>query len=355
MLGNMKNNASANTALTVKWIAVKSSKPSYAPTLEDVARHAGLSPMTVSRALNAPQLVRPKTVEKVMEAVRVTGYIPNALAGGLASRRSKLIAVVVPQINNNMFVDTIQSLSDELGLRGYHILLSVVGYSTNTEAELVTTLLSRRPDGIVLTGIHHTAALKKVILNAAIPVVEIWDLTPTPLDMLVGFSHQRIGQAIAEYLLEQGFRKPGLVWTADKRAEQRKQGLCEILSQHAIKAIPQTDAPLPASLASGRAGFAQLLDQGEYDVIVCSSDTLAQGVIMEAESRGLRVPEDIAVMGFGDLDFAASNRPAITTVSVDRIAIGQRAATLLADRIEQRSGENSIIDIGFHLVKRESA
>ena len=104
--------------------------------------------MTVSRALNTPQLVRPRTVEKVMQAVRATGYIPNALAGGLASRRSKLIAVVVPQINNNMFVDTIQSLSDELAERGYHILLCVSGYTPQTEAELVATLLSRRPDGV---------------------------------------------------------------------------------------------------------------------------------------------------------------------------------------------------------------
>lgn len=101
-----------------------------------------------------------------------------------------------------MFVDTIQSLSDELAERGYHILLCVSGYTPQTEAELVATLLSRRPDGVVLTGIHHTAELKKVILNAAIPVVEIWDLTPTPIDMLVGFSHEKVGQAVADYLLK---------------------------------------------------------------------------------------------------------------------------------------------------------
>jgi LacI family gluconate utilization system Gnt-I transcriptional repressor len=134
--------------------------------------------MTVSRALNTPQLVRPKTVEKVLAAVKATGYIPNALAGGLASRRSKLIAVVVPQINNSMFVDTIQSISDELAVRGYHMLLCVAGYAQQTEAELVATILSRRPDGIVLTGIHHSTELKRVILNASVPVVEIWDLTP---------------------------------------------------------------------------------------------------------------------------------------------------------------------------------
>ncbi len=334
---------------------VKSSKLTRAPTLDDVARTAGLSSMTVSRALNTPHLVRPKTVEKVLQAVRVTGYIPNALAGGLASRRSRLIAVVVPQINNNMFVDTIQTLSDELALRGYHMLLCVAGYTQQTESELVSTLLSRRPDGVVLTGIHHSPELKKIILNAAIPVVEIWDLTPTPLDMLVGFSHEKIGIATGEYLYRKGYRRPGLLWAGDQRAAQRKRGLCEVLSRYGIGEPGQVDVPLPASLALGRSGLTALLAQDDYDVIVCSSDTLAQGAIMEAESRGMSVPGHLAVIGFGDLDFAASNRPAITTISVDRRAIGCRAATLLADRIEGVEQQESIVDIGFHLIERESA
>ena len=334
---------------------MKSRKPTRAPTLDDVARSAGLSSMTVSRALNTPQLVRPKTVEKVMQAVQATGYIPNALAGGLASRRSKLVAVVVPQINNNMFVDTIQALSDTLAARGYHMLLCVAGYSRQTEAELVATLLSRRPDGVVLTGIQHAPALKRTILNAATPVVEIWDLTPTPLDMLVGFSHEKVGETIGEYLLEKGYRRPGLLWAGDARATLRKQGLLARLAKSGINVAPQVEVPLPASLALGRRGLGELLAGGEFDVIVCSSDTLAQGAIMEAESRGLRVPQNLAVIGFGDLDFAASNRPAITTVSVDRRAIGQRAASLLADRIEQIPREDDIIDVGFHLVERESA
>ncbi|WP_313625364.1 LacI family DNA-binding transcriptional regulator [Kosakonia sp.] len=326
-----------------------------APTLEDVARAAGLSSMTVSRALNTPQLVRPKTVEKVLAAVKATGYIPNALAGGLASRRSKLIAVVVPQINNNMFVDTIQAISDELAVRGYHMLLCVAGYTQQTEADLVAALLSRRPDGIVLTGIHHSTDLKKVILNASVPVVEIWDLTPTPLDMLVGFSHEKVGQATAEYLLRKGYRRPGLLWTVDKRASQRKAGLSEALARHGITDPLSVDVALPARFTSGREGLSQLLALGESDVIVCSSDTLAQGAIVEAQARGMRVPQDLAVIGFGDLDFAAGNNPAITTVSVDRKIIGQRAAILLMERIEgARSGEE-IVDIGFHFIERESA
>lgn len=329
--------------------------PPRAPTLEDVARAAGLSSMTVSRALNTPQLVRPNTVEKVLAAVKATGYIPNALAGGLASRRSKLIAVVVPQINNNMFVDTIQAISDALALRGYHMLLCVAGYAAQTEAELVSALLSRRPDGIVLTGIHHSTELKKVILNASVPVVEIWDLTPTPLDMLVGFSHEKVGQATADYLLRKGYRRPGLLWTVDRRAAQRKSGLCGELATQGIVDPICVDVALPARFTSGRVGAGQLLDAGEFDVVVCSSDTLAQGAIIEAQARGLRVPQDLAVIGFGDLDFAAGNQPAITTVSVDRQVIGQRAATMLADRIEDKPVDEEIVDIGFHFIERESA
>ncbi|QWT39302.1 LacI family DNA-binding transcriptional regulator [Dickeya dadantii] len=326
-----------------------------APTLDDVARAAGLSSMTVSRALNTPALVRAKTIEKVQEAVRATGYIPNALAGGLASRRSKLIAVVVPQINNNMFVDTIQALSDELAQRGYHMLLCVAGYTQQAEEELVATLLSRRPDGVVLTGIHHSPALKKIILNAAVPVVEIWDLTPTPLDMLVGFSHEKVGLTLAEYIRRKGYQRPVLIWTADPRAARRKTGLCEALSGYGIPQPACIDAPLPATLAFGRHGLSQLLEQNQPDVVVCSSDTLAQGAIMEAESRGLRVPQDLAVMGFGDLDFAASNRPALTTVGIDRREMGRRAATLLADSIAGDTRSGAIVDIGFQLIERESA
>nr|WP_313448418.1 LacI family DNA-binding transcriptional regulator [Pseudescherichia sp.] len=330
-------------------------QPPRAPTLDDVARVAGLSSMTVSRAINTPERVRPETVDRVMSAVKATGYIPNALAGGLATRRSKLVAVVVPQINNSMFVDTIQSLNDALAARGYHMLLCMSGYTPQTEAELVAALLSRRPDGMVLTGIHHSAELKKIVLNASVPVVEIWDSTPTPLDMLVGFSHEKVGQALGHFLQRKGYTRPGLIWAEDRRAQQRKAGLCEALTLHGFPAPLQVDVPLPARLALGREGLGALLTQGECDVVVCSSDTLAQGTIMEAESRGLRVPQDLAVVGFGDLDFAASNRPAITTVSVDRHEIGLRAATLLADRIEGIEPDNVILDVGFTLIERESA
>jgi len=252
-----------------------------------VAKEAGLSPMTVSRALNNPKVVRPATISRVMDAVNITGYIPNMLAGGLATSRTKLIAVVVPQINNNMFVDTVQAISDELALRGYHMLLCIVGYEPEAETDIVATLLSRRPDGIVLTGIHHTSELKRIILNANIPVVEIWDLTPTPIDMLIGFSHEKVGNAIGAYFLDKGFTRFGFICASDRRAIVRKKGAQAVLRTRPEHEIEELIVSRPANMEVGRNALRQMMADGKrFDAIICSSDTLAQGAIMEAEAQG---------------------------------------------------------------------
>lgn len=325
-------------------------------TLEDVAKEAGLSPMTVSRALNNPKVVRPATISRVMDAVNITGYIPNMLAGGLATSRTKLIAVVVPQINNNMFVDTVQAISDELALRGYHMLLCIVGYEPEAETDIVATLLSRRPDGIVLTGIHHTSELKRIILNANIPVVEIWDLTPTPIDMLIGFSHEKVGNAIGAYFLDKGFTRFGFICASDRRAVVRKKGAQAVLRTRPEHEIEELIVSRPANMEVGRNALRQMMADGKrFDAIICSSDTLAQGAIMEAEAQGLRVPGDLSVIGFADLNFAAHNRPAITTVSVDKWKLGVKAARMLADKIEGIPVAESVVDLGYSLVIRESA
>jgi LacI family gluconate utilization system Gnt-I transcriptional repressor len=327
-----------------------------APTLEEVARVAGLSPITGSRALNNPGLVRPSTIEKVREAVTLTGYIPNMLAGGLASRRSRLVAAVVPQLTNAMFVDTIQGLNEQLAAHGYHLLLCQSAYSLEMEEELVRAILSRRPDGIVLTGIHHTQNLRKLLLSSSTPVVETWDLTPTPIDMLVGFSHDLIGRKIGQYLLGKGYRRFGMVCASDERANLRRQGIASVLDEEGIRGVPWVEVPTPATLALGRQGLSQLLESGaSFEVIACSSDALAQGVMIEARARGLAVPQQLAVMGFGDLDFAAHTLPPISTVHVDKRAIGVQAANAVMARIEGRPLDNPVIDVGFELIARGSA
>src|SRR5215469_12680328 len=162
---------------------------SGAVTLHDVAKLAGVAPITASRALSAPPQGSAEVIQRVNDAVARTGYVRNGLAGGLASTRSRLVAAVVPTVAGPIFLQTIQALTQALADNGYQLMLGQSGYVNSREDALLEAIIGRRPDGIVLTGIMRSALGRKRLLAAGIPVVETWDLTPTPLDMLVGFSH----------------------------------------------------------------------------------------------------------------------------------------------------------------------
>jgi LacI family transcriptional regulator, gluconate utilization system Gnt-I transcriptional repressor len=324
-------------------------------TLADVAKLAGVSPITVSRVLNRPELVTPDTIDHVQQVIARTGYVPNLLAGGLASRRSRLVAAIVPSIVNSMFVEVIEAFTDRLWQGGYQVLLGLSGYPASREEGLLGAILSRRPDAILLTGISHSAESRQRLLAARVPIVEIWDLTPTPLDMLVGFSHEKVGRAVAEYLLGKGYRRFGLVSADDMRAATRGEAFLSVLAHHGITNVRSSLVPAPSTLRLGREGLVRLLNDEGYrpEAIFCSSDALAHGVLEEAASRGLSVPGQFSVMGFGDLDFAAHTFPALSTVRIDRPAIGRKAAEALLTRIDGQSVEK-VLDIGFELIERGS-
>ncbi len=332
-----------------------SSRSSGSVTLSDVAKLAGVSPITVSRVLNRPELVTPDTMEVVREAIARTGYVPNMLAGGLASKRSRLVAALFPTIASSMFAETMEALTDRLGEAGYQVLLGLSGYPAAREDDLLEAILSRRPDGILLTGIVHSASTRRKLLAAKIPVVEIWDYTPTPIDMLVGFSHERVGEAVGDYLVAKGYRRLAMIGGDDDRAMQRRKGFLSSLAGHGIEDVPTIAVPAPGSLRTGRQQMARLLDEGHRpDAVFCNSDALAQGVLAEAQSRGMSVPGDVAVMGFGDLDFSPYTFPALTTVRIDRRGIGRIAADAMLARMEGRAGPEKVLDVGFEVIERES-
>lgn len=326
-------------------------------TLIDVAKVAGVSPMTVSRALHRPELVSETTREKVREAVRQTGYVPNMLAGGLASNKSRLVAIFLPTIANSIFADTVQALMDRLTQAGYQTLLGLTGYSAQQEENLLEAVLGRRPDGIVLTGTLHTESSRLRLAQAGIPVVEAWDLSEDPLDMLVGFSHEKVGEATARHLVGKGYKNFSVVSISDPRGLRRCQSLIAELKRLGVGEVPMEVLAPPATLAVGREGLQRLLDQpGKPDIVVCSSDTVAQGVLAEAASRGLKVPTDLAVMGFGDLSSAAHVYPALSTVSVDGKTIGLQVAQALLERFDNPASRQAPvrIDTGFTLIDRAS-
>ena len=331
-------------------------KKSSSLTLTDVARLAGVSPITVSRALNRPEQLTADTLARVLEAVARTGYVPNRVAGGLASSKSGLVACLVPTIASPVFLEMLQSLTEELARNGFQLMLGQSGYGTEREDALLDAIIGRRPDGIVITGIMHSPEARRRLAAAGIPVVETWDLTPTPIDMLVGFSHEKVGAAVADYLHFRGVRRAGFVSADDVRAGMRRQGFAQAAARHGIAGIPAELVPTPTTFGAGRRAFAKLIERHpDIDAVVCSSDMLALGVLTEAQARGMRVPDRIRVMGFGDNNMAADAYPALSTVRIDGTAIGRLAARFIVERTAGRDVPERVVDLGFKLVARASA
>ena len=325
--------------------------PTKPATLHDVAREAGVSLITASRALGNPGLVSDKTIERVKQAVEVTGYIPNLLAGGLKSKRSLLVAALVPALSVSQFLPTVEALNESLAEAGYQLIIGQTGYDSAREEAMLNTMISRRPDGIVITGLVQSQAGRDRLQRAGIPVVETWDFSDRPVDMLVGFSHLKVGSAVAGYFLSKGWQRLGIATGDDHRASVRREGFVSTLGRD----VPIAIVPAPSNLALGRRALAELLAQdATLQAIHCSSDQLAQGVIVEAQARGLRVPEDLAVCGFGDADFAAHMAPSLTTVHVDGAAIGRIAAQLIIERCSGRVVNPRVVDVGFRIVERQS-
>lgn len=329
-----------------------------AVTMTTVGRMAGVSQVTVSRALSDPTKVSPETLARIREAIRATGYVPNALAGALASRKSNLIAALVPSFTNIVYSSLLHGFSEIMRENGYQIMLSETGHDPEHEQALIETHLGRRPDGVLLTGVHHAPGTRRMLIGSGVPVVEIWDLSETPIDCCIGFSHGAAGQAAAEFAVKAGYRRAATVAAGDARARRRRDSFARGFAKMTGTDLSAVDYPAgSATLAQGRAALADLIDRQGFmhGVVFCSSDQTAHGVLIEAAARGLHVPDQIAVIGFGDQDFAAHTHPALTTVRVDRAALGEAAAGALLSRFHGGAGGESVIDLGFHLIQRGSA
>lgn len=325
--------------------------PPKAATLHDVAKAAGVSLVTASRALTNPGIVSDKTRERVQQAVEATGYIPNLLAGGLKSKRSRMVAGVVPALSVSQFLPTVQSLTAALAQQGYQLLLGQTFYDVRREEEVINAMIGRQPDGIVMMGLVQSEKARERLRKVGIPVVETWDFSDRPVDMVIGFSHLKVGSALAGYFLGRGVERVGIATGGDERARQRREGFLAAWGRD----VPTVTVPSPGSLELGRRALGQLLDQqADLQAVVCSSDMLAHGILVEAQARGLRVPEDLAVSGFGNADFAAHLLPGLTTVHVDGAEIGRMAAALILARCNGQRSERSAFDTGFELIERAS-
>lgn len=329
-------------------------------TIADVARVAGMSMHTVSRVLNAPENVPERTVKLIHEAIAQTGYVQDLVAGGLASGRSRLVAVTVPTLGSPVFLEALQTLSLHLSRHGYQMMLTESGYDPEQEVAALQAILGRRPDGVVMMRTVLTPTGRTQLRAARIPVVEAWDWTDDPVDMLIGFSHEAAGGCVAQFLAETGRRRPVAVIGDDPRAGRRLQGFTAAARELRLIApdsdTPHVLIPAPATMGAGRSGLAELLARvPDADAVVCSTDMIAMGVLLEAAALGRQVPGDLAVVGFGDQAYAAATTPPLTTVRIDGSQIGGQAARAIIDRLDGLANEGMRVDVGFTLMRRQSA
>lgn len=335
-----------------------SSRSTGRVTLSDVAAKAGVSPITASRALKSPDQVSEKLRVKIYDAVSELGYIPNHAARSLASSETKIISVIFPSLSNAVFPDVLDGIHDTLTPAGYRILLANTHYATDQEEGLVRTLLEQSPDGIIVTGIDQNENTRKLLLSTNTPVVQIMELTDSPIDMNVGLSHFQASYDLVRHLQNSGYKKIGFIGARmDPRSQRRMEGYKHAMHEtsnmnerYVLTSQSNTSFKLGAKL------FTQLfIECPELEAICFSNDDLAAGAMFECNRKGIRIPEDISIAGFNDLNFSEELLPPLTTVSIPLYEMGKKAAEYLLHKIVNREAPSSIQhDVGYSVIKRSS-
>jgi len=324
-------------------------------TLADVAQLAGVGSMTVSRALRTPEQVSDKLREKIEEAVSQLGYLPNQAASSLASASSNTIAMIVPSLSEAGCAEMFAGLQKVLQPAGYQIMLAESQHRIEREEKLLETLLSYNLAAAILLSVEHSANVRQWLDNLTIPVLEIGALTTSPIDMNIGIDYVEAMFQLTQTVVAKGYQNIGMLcanqeqWIFQPHLEGwRKAMLKAHMSPHRV-----INAAEPASFSTGAQQLPEfLLAWPEIDALVCVSDDLACGALYECQRRRIKVPDELAVVGFGNADVSKVCQPPLTTIAIPHKEIGVRAAQALLARINDEEWEE--VTIASSLCKRES-
>jgi LacI family gluconate utilization system Gnt-I transcriptional repressor len=331
--------------------------------MRDVARSLGVSTMTVSRALRADSSVAPATREAVLKAVEQLGYVPDQIAGSLSSRRSGFVAVLVPSLNNPHFSETVLELSQRLDPTGLQLLIGDTNYDRDREEALVRAFLARKPEAMILTSDGHNEGTIRLLASARMPIVEIWDRPARPIQHVVGFSNREAMRALVAAMIDGGYSRIAYVGESEDegtRGEARRLGYIDAITEAGLGAprICRIARP-PVTMSHGDVALSAVLQTyPDTDLIVCVSDPLAFGVLSACQRRGVRVPEELALAGFGDFEIGRVSTPSLTTLSVNTSLLAQGIAKVVVKALAEAGSDSTrpaLRTIPHAIMLRESA
>lgn len=324
-------------------------------TLQDVADKVGVTKMTVSRYMRNPDSVAEKTRLKIAEAIEQTGYIENRAPAMLSKSSSNAIGILLPSLSNQIFASFVQGIETVTKAHGYETLLAHFSYDETEEEHKIASLLSYQVDGLILTESHHTQRTLQMIKNAGIPVVETMELPENPIDMAVGLDHEDASYHVVKQMLDSG--KTTIAYFGarlDTRTKLRMQGYDRAMHEAGYE--PKhilTGEHSSFSLADG------LLERAlemypNLDGVFCTNDDIAIGTLLSAQRRQIRVPEQLAVVGYNALDIGQTISPTLTSVDTPRFEIGEKSAQLLIARLKGEAVEETVVDMGYRISQGES-
>ena len=346
------------------------------PTIADVAARAGVGAITVSRALRNPDQVSATLRALIDEAVRELNYIPDPHARALASTRTDVLAVLVPSLSHTVFTDVLRGIYDGVDGTKLHVQLGNTRFDPQEEERLIAGFVRQRPSAIIVSGVDQTPASRRMLEDAGCPIVQIMDVTDDPIHVVIGFGHREAGRLMTEHLIAQGYRRIAFVsgWMSGRSLERlygyqdalAAAGLPEPCRVHSLSKDELTalasrvDSGVPPFLefsrpSLGREMFRRARQQApDLDAVFCNNDSLALGVLFECHAQGLRVPEDIGIAGFNDLDFMDACVPALSSVRTHRYRNGYAAVTAVREMLAGAYEGPRVVDLGVEVIARRS-
>lgn len=321
-----------------------------AVTIFDVAREAGVGESTVSRVLRGKGAVSPEARERVLAATEKLGYVPNRIAGTLASTGSRLVGFVIPSVNNIVFADVLTGAEGVLSSLDRQAVFAITEYDAQKEEQLVESMLAWRPSGLVVAGLEHTDRARAMIRGSGVRVAEILDTDGEGMDFVVGYSNREAGRVSARHLVERGRRRIGYVGHdlgRDLRSGKRLAGFRDGLAEAGMSLVDAEVRTSPSSAEAGRLGLAELLARNpDLDAVYFSNDDMALGGYFHCLAAGIDVPGRLALMGYNGLEVSSQTPRPITTIRTPRRRIGEEAARLVAS-----AEPAGVHDLGFELIE----